>query len=60
LFIKGDNRQRLGSLTADIYDALLPQKELISFKAARFHSMSGEDLRNYDRQVVNFFHLNLR
>ena len=60
LFIKGENRRRLGSLTTDIYDALQPQKELISFKAARFHSMSGEDLKNYDRQVVNFFHLNLR
>jgi uncharacterized protein len=60
LFIKGENRRRLGSLTTDIYDALQPQKELISFKAARFHSMSGEDLRNYDRQVINFFHLNLR
>jgi len=60
LFIKGENRKRLGSLTTDIYDALQPQKELISFKAARFHSMSGEDLKNYDRQVVNFFHLNLR
>ena len=60
LFIKGENRRRLGSLTTNIYDALQPQKELISFKAARFHSMSGEDLKNYDRQVVNFFHLNLR
>jgi pimeloyl-ACP methyl ester carboxylesterase len=60
LFIKGENRRRLGSLTTDIYDALQPHKELISFKAARTHSMSGEDRRNYDRQVVNFFHLNLK
>lgn len=60
LFIRGENRKRLGHLTAEIYDAVLPQKELISFKAARVHSMSGEDLKNYDRQVVNFFHLNLR
>jgi pimeloyl-ACP methyl ester carboxylesterase len=60
LFIKGENRRRLGDLTTRVYDAVLPQKELISFKAARIHSMSGEDLKNYDRQVVNFFHLNLR
>jgi hypothetical protein len=60
LFIKGENRRRLGSLTTDIYDALQPHQELISFKAARIHSMSGEDLKNYDRQVVNFFHLNLK
>lgn len=60
LFIKGDNRGSLASFTNEIYDEVLPQKELISFKAARIHSMSGEDLRNYDRQVVNFFHLNLR
>jgi uncharacterized protein len=59
LFIKGDNRRILGNLTTEMYDAVLPQKEMISFKAARVHSMSGEDLKNYDRQVVNFFHLNL-
>ena len=60
LFIKGENRGSLGSLTTEIYDAVQPQKELISFKTARIHTMSGEDLKNYDRQVVNFFHLNLR
>jgi pimeloyl-ACP methyl ester carboxylesterase len=60
LFIKGENRKRLGVLTNEIYDTLKPQKELISFKNARFHLMSGEDLKNYDRQVANFFHLNLK
>jgi len=60
LFIKGENRRQLGYLTTGIYDALKPQKELISFKTARTHLMSGEDLKNYDRQVVNFFHLNLK
>lgn len=60
LFIRGDNRGALGALSTEIYDEVVPQKELISFKAARIHSMSGEDLKNYDRQVVNFFHLNLR
>jgi pimeloyl-ACP methyl ester carboxylesterase len=60
LFIKGENRGHLGVLTTEIYDTVLPQKELISFKGARIHSMSGEDLKNYDRQVVNFFHLNLK
>lgn len=60
LFIKGENRRQLGYLTTAIYDALKPQKELISFKTARIHLMSGEDLKNYDRQVANFFYLNLR
>jgi len=60
LFIKGENRRRLGYLTTRIYDALKPQKELISFKTARIHLMSGEDLKSYDRQVANFFHLNLK
>ena len=60
LFIKGENRRRLGYRTTAIYDALKPQKELISFKTARVHLMSGEDLKSYDRQVVNFFHLNLK
>jgi uncharacterized protein len=60
LFIKGENRKGLADLTAAIYDKIQPQKEMISFKAARTHLMSGEDLRSYDRQVASFFHLNLR
>jgi len=60
LFIKGENRKQLGYLTTAIYDALKPQKELISFKTARIHMMGGEDLKSYNRQVVNFFHLNLQ
>lgn len=60
LFIKGDNRAELGSLTTAIYDEIQPQKEMISITAARIHLMSGEDLRSYDRQVANFFHLNLQ
>jgi hypothetical protein len=60
LFIKGDNRKELGSLTTAIYDKVQPQKEMISLKMARIHLMSGEALRSYDRQVANFFHLNLQ
>jgi hypothetical protein len=60
LFIKGENRRGLADLTTAIYDKLQPQKEMISFKSARTHLMSGEDLRSYDRQVASFFHLNLR
>jgi pimeloyl-ACP methyl ester carboxylesterase len=59
LFIKGENRKGLADLTAAIYDKIQPQKEMISFKAARTHLMSGEDLRSYDRQVASFFRLNL-
>jgi uncharacterized protein len=60
LFIKGDNRKRLGKFTTAIYDRIQPQKEMISFRTARVLLMSGEDLRSYDRQTVNFFTLNLR
>jgi pimeloyl-ACP methyl ester carboxylesterase len=60
LFIKGENRKALGTWTTAIYDEIQPQKEMISFKTARVHAMSGEDLKSYDRQVVNFFHLNLQ
>jgi pimeloyl-ACP methyl ester carboxylesterase len=59
LLIKGENRKRLGHLTTSIYDAIQPKKELISFKTARVHLMSGEDLKIYDRQVAKFFHSNL-
>ncbi len=60
LFIKGENRRELGDLTTAIYDKIQPQKEMISFKTARVHLMSGEDLKSYDTQVANFFHLNLQ
>jgi hypothetical protein len=60
LFIKGENRKGLAERTTVIYDKIQPQKEMISFRSARTHAMSGEDLKNYDRQVTNFFHLNLQ
>jgi hypothetical protein len=33
---------------------------MVSFKTARIHSMSGEDLKSYDRQVTSFFLLHLQ
>jgi pimeloyl-ACP methyl ester carboxylesterase len=60
LFIKGENRKGLASLTTAIYDQIQPQKEMISFKVSRIHMMGEEDRKSYDRQVANFFHLNLR
>ncbi len=59
LFIQGENREELGQLTAALYDAIEAKKEMISLKSARVRLMSGEDLKNYDNQVANFFHLNL-
>ncbi len=59
LFINGENHRGLAELTTAIYDRIQPQKEIISFKTARTHVMNGEDLKSYDRQVANFFHLNL-
>jgi len=60
LFIEGENRRSLGLLTSALYKKIQPQKELISFKTSRIHMMSGEDLRSYDRQVANFFSVNLQ
>jgi pimeloyl-ACP methyl ester carboxylesterase len=59
LFIKGENRPFLGTKTANIYNRIHPQKEMTSFKTSRIHMMEGEDLKSYDRQVANFFNLNL-
>jgi pimeloyl-ACP methyl ester carboxylesterase len=60
LFIEGENRRSLGLLTSALYKKFQPQKELISLKTSRIHMMSGEDLRSYDRQVANFFSVNLQ
>lgn len=60
LFIQGENRKNLGKLTEALYDRIQPQKEMVTLKTARIHLMSGEELKNYDRQVATFFHLNLQ
>ncbi len=59
LFIKGENRSALAARAEQLYNRILPHKEMISLKTSRVHLMSGEELKNYDRQVANFFNLNL-
>jgi hypothetical protein len=59
LFIEGDNRKKLGRLTNALHRKIQPQKEMILFTTSRVHLMRGEDARNYDAQVANFFRLNL-
>ena len=60
LFIKGENRPRLASLTTAIYGRIRPQKEMVPFPVSATHMMSEEDSKNYNRKVVGFFTLNLR
>jgi pimeloyl-ACP methyl ester carboxylesterase len=60
LFIKGEDRPRLADLTTAIYKKIQPQKEMISFRTARIHAMSGEILKAYDMQAADFFHINLK
>jgi pimeloyl-ACP methyl ester carboxylesterase len=59
LFIEGGNRKGLGRLTNVLYGKIQPQKEMVLFTTSRVHMMRGEDTRNYDVQVANFFRLNL-
>jgi len=60
LFIQGENRKELAGLTASLYDQLRPQKEMITLPVARVRLMGAEELKTYDRQVSNFFRLNLQ
>ncbi len=60
LFIEGENRKDLGRLTNAVYLRIQPQKEMVTLQAARIRMMSGADLKDYDRQVATFFHLNLQ
>ncbi len=59
LFIEGENRKDLAALTNGIYLRIRPRKELITVQTSRLRTMSGTELRDYDRQVATFFHLNL-
>jgi hypothetical protein len=60
LFIQGENRKGLSSLTAALYSKIQPRKEMISVKTSRIHMMGAEDQKSYDRQVANFFQVNLK
>ncbi len=59
LFIQGENRKEMKPLVMALYDRVQPQKEMISLPSARYSTMPGADATNYDRQVSNFFHVNL-
>jgi hypothetical protein len=59
LFVQGENRKALARYTAAIYDRIQPQKELVTVHSSRSRRMSPDELRSYDRQVSNFFALNL-
>ncbi len=59
LFIQGENRMDMARLTASIYERVQPQKEMISLPAAKVRVMSDEEAASYNRQVTNFFTLNL-
>jgi pimeloyl-ACP methyl ester carboxylesterase len=60
LFIKGENRQGLEQFTDSLYKEIQPNKEMLFLKASRVRSMSGEEIRNYDKRVADFFSLNLQ
>ncbi len=60
LFITGENREALSKLTAELYDDLSAKKEMISLKESRVRFMEGNDLRDYDTRVADFFEENLQ
>ena len=59
LFIIGENRKRLGSLTTALYEKLPSKKDLISFKTSRVHLMKEKECQDYDKQVSDFFLQNM-
>ena len=58
LFVKGGRRPQMEPLVDAVYEAVEPKKEIYAVMA-QTNTMSGEVLREYDRQVVSFFQLNL-
>ena len=59
LFIQGENRKELAETTEALYTRMQPRKEMLSLAMSRVRVMSGEEMTSYDRQVTNFFYLNL-
>ena len=59
LFIQGANRMEMAPLAASLFDRVQPQKEMISLPTSRSSLMTSEEVANYDRQVSNFFRINL-
>ncbi|MBN2317884.1 MAG: hypothetical protein JXR49_02355 [Acidobacteria bacterium] len=60
LFITGENRKKMGRLTASLYEKMPSKKEIISFETSRIHMMKGKEFQDYDRQVADFFLQNLQ
>jgi pimeloyl-ACP methyl ester carboxylesterase len=59
LILQGTNRKDMVSLTASLYERLQAQKEIVKLVSARTRLMSGEEMKNYDRQVTGFFRSHL-
>ncbi len=59
LLIQGDNRKELGRQTADLYERIRPRKEMVKLPVSRVRNMSIEEVGSYDRQVADYFQLNL-
>jgi hypothetical protein len=55
LMIQGGNRLELAACTAEIYGRIQARKQLIILPVARTRNMNGEEMKSYDRQVVEFF-----
>ncbi|MDR1727953.1 MAG: hypothetical protein LBT74_08570 [Acidobacteriota bacterium] len=55
LFIEGQDRPKMEALTNAAYEKVAARKELYIVAMPRVHAMSGEALKEYDRQVTMFF-----
>ena len=60
LFIKGGDRPEMADLTSAVFEKAGSRKEMFTAAPARVHTMSGEALEEYDRQIAGFFQLNLK
>ena len=55
LFITGENRKRLGQLAATLYEKLPSKKEIVSLKTSRVRLTKGNESKEYDSEVADFF-----
>jgi len=60
LILHGRNRPAMEPLAVRVHGSIVPTKSLMEVRASRVRLMAGEELRDYDAAVVEFFRLHLR
>jgi hypothetical protein len=59
IFIHGANRKDMSPYVTSLHERIQPRKEMITTPGSRTRLLTSDEQVNYDRQVMDFFRINL-